>query len=321
MKKFINKIMEYWGKKDIIEQLIWITAISLLVVAASFSGYYYWDRYVALNDSSPAEMAIDELEKQIRENPDDIQLRMMLTEKYYQTGQYQSCIEQSYMIIEQYGDTYDGAYFLAGMSYLMLGDQEEGIPVLERFVELRSALPMAQIDDVLQTAYYYLGITYYDRAEYDLAIPYLEKALEVNHTDADSMYKLGQAFAGTGQHELALEQYHEAVRFVPDYHEAYQGMIDSYTVLNLSDKVSYARGMQLFVEKDYQTAIVHLYSSYETDPDFVPNLLGLGLVYEQLGDYDVALLYINKVLQLDPNNFMANNVVGRIQQLIQEEDK
>lgn len=320
MKDFINKFMEYWGKKDIVEQLIWLTAIALLVTVGSFSAYYYFDRYVAFGDISPQEIALEEVEALVRENPDDPELRIALADHYYQTGRYAESIKETYVVIDIYGDEYDIAYFLAGMSYLRLNDPEEAIPVLEHFIDLRSQSPMAHIDELLQTAYYFVGNEYYSQGEYEAAIPLLEEALKVNSADADSMFKLGESYLAIGQNELALEQYHEAVRFVPDFYEAYQGMIGGYTSLNMPDKVSYARGMQLFIEEDYDAAVSHLYSSYEADPEFVPNLLGLALVYEQLGQYDFALLYINEVLLRDPDNYLANNIVGRIQTLLQEDN-
>lgn len=316
----MKKFMEYWGKKDIVEQLIWLTAIALLVVVGSFSAYYYFDRYVALNDISPDEIAIEELLKIIDETPDDPNLRLLLANQYYQSEQYKNCIDTSYKVIELYGDEYDSMYFLAGLSYIRLGDTDEGLPVLERFIELRSNSPMANSDDLLHTANYYAGDTYFNMGDYEAALLYLESALEGKMMDADTMFRLGQAYAATEQHELALDQFHTSVRFVPEYYEVYGGMIESYTALGDSDKVAYARGMQLYIEQDYDGALAHIFSAYEADPEFVPALLGLGMAYEKLGDYDFALLYLNEVLIREPDNFMANHVVGRIQEVIQSQE-
>jgi tetratricopeptide (TPR) repeat protein len=90
-------------------------------------------------------------------------------------------------------------------------------------------------------------------------------------------------------------------------------MIESYTALERSYMVAYARGMETFCLQDYGTAQNHLEHVTEALPDFAPAFLGLGLTYEKVGDLQAALTAIQRVLGLDPNDFAARQALGRIQ--------
>ena len=69
-----------------IQSAIWIVLILLGVVLVSFAGYYYWDRYVRLEDQSPLERDIATMEEVILENPDDPEARVALAEFYLNKG-------------------------------------------------------------------------------------------------------------------------------------------------------------------------------------------------------------------------------------------
>jgi len=51
----------------------------------------------------------------------------------------------------------------------------------------------------------------------------------------------------------------------------------------------------------------------ETLPDFAPAFLGLGLTYEKLGMYDQALTMLGKSIELNPDDFAAQQSYARVQ--------
>ena len=126
------------------------------------------------------------------------------------------------------------------------------------------------------------------------------------------------AYTQNGQYELALEQYQKAVRFVPDFAEAYQGMADCYQQLAQPDHLLYAQGMVAYANHNFETAKEHLESAVGSLPDFVPALLGLGLTYEQLGQLDAAHSFLERAVALEPDNFLATHALGRVQHLLAE---
>ena len=172
---------------------------------------------------------------------------------------------------------------------------------------------MAQEDTTLQAAYYFLGESYVNLGRHSEAIPVLEAALAISSTDADALYQLGLAYQAIAQSQTAVECYHQALRFVPDFAEAYGGMVESYAALGQPYHLAYAQGMQAFCAGNYETAQAHLESATQALPDFAPAFLGLGLTYEKAGDLETALTATERALELAPSDFAVRQARERIQ--------
>jgi tetratricopeptide (TPR) repeat protein len=109
-----------------------------------------------------------------------------------------------------------------------------------------------------------------------------------------------------------VQQYHEAVRYVPEFVEAYQAMAASYEALGRPAEEEYARGMEAFSGRAYAQAEQSLLRAAADLPDFAPLYLGLGLTYEQLGETGMARENLERTLSLDPDNFYAAVVIDRL---------
>ncbi len=295
-----------------LQRLVIIAATAVVASTLLFGGYYYWDRYVHLGDKSPIELDIEHLEQAIREDPQDPERRVALAEYYLGKEMYAEALDQSGQVLVTFPE-HEGALLVNGIAYVRLSKPTEAIPPLEKFASLRKDLPMANTDTGLETAYYFLGESYNKTNRPADAITAFEAALVISPTDADALYQAGVASQATGRPEKALEYFHRAVRLVPDFTEAYAGMIESYTALDKPDYVAYARGMQAFSLQDYKTAQTHLEFATTALPDFAPAFLGLALTYEKTGQLDLALAAVDKALALDPNDFAAQQTRGRIQ--------
>ena len=298
-------------------RMVWLALTAVLILIASFGGYYYFDRYVHDGDPSPIAQSTALLETTVRQNPDDIEVRVALAQNYMQSGRYQEAIEQAEQILEAFPD-HHSALFVLGLAYAKAGQVDDSIEPLARLVVLRRQSPMAQTDNMLETTLFFLGQSYLEVGRNDYAIDAFTEALTINHTDADALYLLGTAYAQNGQTEMALAQYQNAVRFVPDFAEAYQGMADCYQQLNQPNHLLYAEGMVAYANHDFAAARQHLESAMSSLPDFVPALLGLGLTYEQLGQLDLAQSLLERAVALEPDNFLATHALGRVQHLLAE---
>ncbi|HEY77125.1 MAG TPA: tetratricopeptide repeat protein [Thermoflexia bacterium] len=287
-------------------------AVALIVTVVLFGGYYYWDRYVRIGDRSPLELSIEQLEHAVREDPANPDLRVALAERYLNAGQYERALEQAQQVLEVYPEN-EGALLVAGLACMRLDRPQEALEPLETFVELRKGRPTAGGDLVLETAYYYLGDAYLRLDRPTDAIEMLEAAITINRTDADAFYLLGRAYQKIDDLETALKCYLEAVRFVPDFAEAYAGMAEIYEAWGEPDYLAYARGMQAFSARDYETARSYLEQATSALPDFPQAFLGLALTYEQLGDLEAALEAAQRALELQPDDLAVQHTVGRIQ--------
>jgi tetratricopeptide (TPR) repeat protein len=293
-------------------RLVRLALAAFILVTVAFGGYYYWDRYVSVGDQSPLEHGAAQLEAFVRENPNDPDARMTLAQYYYDNFAYDEALEQSLQVLAALPES-DGAMLVAGLSYYKLNDTENALLQLEQFAAIHRESPMASTDKLLEMALYFIGEMYVADYQPDKAIPALEEALQIDFTDADAMYQLGLAYAQSNQPEMAVAQYQNAVRFVPDFFEAYSGMADAYAQMAEPAYVDYARGMQAYTQQDYQDALPLLQRAVSSLPDYAPAHLGLGLVYEAMGDLDLAEASVLKTLELAPNDYMANHALGRIQ--------
>lgn len=313
---FLDSLMEwirrYFSSTQNIQRAIWIALGALVVLVVVFGGYYYLDRYVRLEDKSPLELSIEQLEEAIRQDPQNPDTRVSLAEFYLNKGMYPEALEQAEQVLRVYPEN-EGALLIAGLAYVRMERREEALAPLEQFVFLRRDRPMAQNDRMLEMAYYFLGESYVKLDQPQEAIEALEAALAISSVNADALYQLGLAYHAAGHPEAAVARYHQAVRFVPDFAEAYVGMIEGYTALGQPDFVAYARGMEAFSRQDYETAQTHLEHATQALPGFAPAFLGLGLTYEQLGDLDAALAALQHAIETDPQDFAAQQALGRVQ--------
>lgn len=312
------KLTNQLDEQQRLTRMVWLALTAVLILAASFGGYYYFDRYVHVSDPSPVAESTALLETTVRQNPDDVEARVALAQNYMQSGRFQEAVEQTGQVLEAFPD-HHGALFVQGLAYAKAGQADDSIEPLARLVILRRQSPTAQTDNTLETALFFLGQSYLTVGRSDYAIDAFTEALTINRTDADALYLLGLAYSQNGQAELALAQYQKAVSFVPDFAEAYQGMADCYQQLEQPDHLLYAQGMVAYASHDFDTARQHLESAVGKLPDFVPALLGLGLTYEQLGQLDAAQSYLEQAVALEPDNFLATHALGRVQHLLAEE--
>jgi len=295
-----------------LRRLIWLILAALIILTVAFAGYYYWDRYVHLGDKSPIEMSTAHLEDQVRTDPSNPDARLALAEQYLQNQEFAGAIEQAQQVLNAFPD-HPGALLILGVANTMAGNAQAAIEPLEQFAALRRDDPMAGVDTNLEAALYYLGYNYITINQPTQAIPVLSEALVIEPTDADAMFQLGIALAREGQHAQAIAQFYEAVRFVPDFADAYQEMAASYGAMDMPAHVLYAHGMQAFSTKSYGQARDLLEQAAGELSDFAPLYLGLALTYEQLGDLQLAQTNVERTLALEPHNFYANIIYERIQ--------
>jgi len=312
MMKSTLSLSRLWTDNRLLGRLVVIALALVILVSTAFAAYYYWDRYVHLGDQSPMEREIEHLEQLARQNPQDPTARLALAQYYLENGMNSEAIQQAQQVLKAYPDT-DGALLILGLAYTRSGQVQEAIEPLEQFAAIRREAPMAHIDTLLETTLYYLGMNYVTLNQPEQAIQVLNEALTINPTDADAMYQLGLAYSLNGQLESAIDMQLRAIRFVPDFLEAYQHLAETYQALDMPYHVSYGIGMQAYANKDYDQARERLEQVAPHLPDFAPHHLGLGMTYEQLGEFQLAKASYERVLELDPNDFFATQALARIE--------
>ena len=293
------------------QRVVILLAILLVVGLVSFGSYYYYDRYYT-NEVTTAQKTIAEAEKLVRDDPSNPDARMALAETYMLYSRFADAIPLALEVQTQYPDDLR-VDFVLGISYANTAKPDLALEPLQKFIDSRKDEETPGLDRQLQAASYYLGESYMQLNQPDKAIPPLENAVNWGQTDADSMYKLGVAYAATKDYPKAVNMFHAATTFVPDYLEAYDAMAAAYDAMNEPDLANYARGMMAFSKKDYQGALDLLLKSVQAKPDFAPTFAGLGRTYEALNDLPNAKISYETALKIDPNNFTASIGIQRVE--------
>lgn len=314
---FFTTLRGLFSDANQLKRIVLFAGLALLLATISFGSYYYRDRYIHFGDQSPVEKSIQELEDAVRQHPQDVEFRLALAESYMVEGRYDDAAKQAMQVLNAYPEN-ERARFIVGVSQATLENWDQAIGPLEAFVSIRSKLSTAGMDKSLETALYFLGKSYLETGRSDDAIQSLLQAVQINSTDADAFYLLGVAYARMDQHEMAIRNYEEVVRFVPNYLEAYQGMVESYTALEKPDYADYARGMVTFSLKDFEIARLELEKASTGLSDFAPVFIGLGLTYEELGDLQSAKANLEHALQIAPDNFTASQAFARVEAKMQK---
>jgi tetratricopeptide (TPR) repeat protein len=295
----------------LLKRMVWFVFAGVVLALIAFGVTYYLDRYVHVGDQSPILKNIDHLEKMVRENPQNVETRLSLAQYYLENSMFADAITQAQQVTKAYPDN-DGALLILGVAYTQSGQKELAIKPLEKFVTMHAKAEMAHVDSELEAALYFLGENFNKLNQAEKAVTVLTQALTISHTDADAMFQLGIAYALLGQHQLAIDNFQKAVLFVPGFGEAYSRMADSYSALAKPDYVVYARGMEAYTRQNYREASRLLNQSAEKLPDFLLLHIGLGLTYEQLGDFLHARQSFERALEIEPTNFTAGNALVRV---------
>lgn len=293
-----------------LDRALWIVGVLLLIAVVGFGVFYFRDRYVHA-DESLVDRQMRHLEDMVREDPGNPNLRVAVAQWYLEQDLVDQAIQQGKEALKLDED-HQEALILLGRAYMTRGDQEQAIAHLARVVELNKDSEFARIDPRMNLVNYNLGKLYLQRGEYDRAMEALKAALEVDRTDADARYVLARVYQAQGDHQAAVKELNEALRFVPDFAEAYQGLRVSYTALGMSTEAAYADAMVAYTRSDYRRAAQQLEALLKAAPEFDAAYLGLGMAYAKLGEREQAIAALQSYLEAHPDSVAARHMLGQL---------
>lgn len=150
-------------------------------------------------------------------------------------------------------------------------------------------------------AKFYAGKIYFALAQYEKTISILKPAITNTPFDLHIYYLLGQAYENQEQDSLAIEAYHNALKWKSDYSPTRLRLAALYSSLgNNSEAIK----------------VIHELISY--DSTHVPGLLQLARNYNRINQPDSALLFLNQAAYYDSTNFEVRFEIGAV--LVKKED-
>ena len=146
--------------------------------------------------------------------PNDLDARVAIAQVYSRMGNKTAAVAELKKVLEIKSDYWD-ALFQLGLVYL---NANEKAAAIGQFKKAAKAKPNDEL------AYYQLGTIAYKDGKYKDAAAYMEKTVKISPILADGHYYLASSYEHLGDKELAKQQYEEALRYIPDYSQAKDGL-------------------------------------------------------------------------------------------------
>ena len=157
-----------------------------------------------------------------------------------------------------------------------------------------------------------------------------EHTLAVTECNPVINNNLGVVLAEQGKYDLAVENYLKAIRYCPDYAEAYNNLAIAYSQIGRYDEVIQACKQAIKFKPDYAKAHYNLGSAYSKvgryneaieaymqaikfEPDYAQTYCNLARLYDALGRRDEAIQACKQALKIDPACTEAADILDRIQ--------
>ncbi len=144
----------------------------------------------------------------------------------------------------------------------------------------------------------------YNTERFGEAVEHYKKTIEINPTYKDAYLNMGLAYLSLYQpgstHEKDLEYSREAIEAFKDYLRLDPA---NEKVLNFLIEISQR-------SNNHQEAIKYFLDEHRRHPDDIRNIGFLGNLYTRTGDIDTALEWLEKRIELEPDNPEAYYTLG-----------
>jgi len=173
-------------------------------------------------------------------------------------------------------------------------------------------------------AYQNLGTVLFKLNRLDEANASFRAALELAPKMASAFFGRGQVAAKRRNFVAARDFYHQAIELSPETpnfhhslaqvcfrlndHKAGQKALSNYR--RNKAKVHFSEGRQMLEKSEWKGALVRFQKAEETDPTYTDATRYSAYVQMTLGDYELAQQRYDRVLQIEPNDFLTRFYLG-----------
>ena len=220
---------------------------------------------------------------------------------------------------------HSGGWYNLGKVNLLLNKPGEALSALKKVIESNP--------DHMQ-ARFAMGIAYEKVGDYENAMRSYLNCLKLFPEDTQVLTNLGNLEYGYGNYEKAIEYYYKAIESDRSYSGSYANLGRLYFA-DLHDAVNGRKFIEtaLHYDPDFPNALNHLGSielaegnveesikiferAIEIAPRFVPAYGNLAGIYTDRGHFNSARRYLIKLLEIEPNNKRALDMLSRIESKI-----
>ena len=171
-----------------------------------------------------------------------------------------------------------------------------GIPLLFHRENIRKKISFPAVAILLILA----ALTWNQCGYWKNSIELFSHTLRLTKDNYVANINRGRAYAETGQYQLAIEDFNEAIHLKTDYESNYK---DNYVA-------HHNRGLAYDKLGQYQLAIEDYSEAIHLEPDFYQSYYARGTLYAKHGQYQQSVEDFNKAISLSPDNIKAYNNRG-----------
>ena len=277
-----------------------LAAVGLLVL---FAGFYAYDRYFVPVDS-PLSNTARTLEDQVRQSPNDLNLRMQIASVYAQQQRYDQAVAQYEEILNVKSDSTPALFGLASVEQAR-GNDARAEQVYRQIADMFKDSEFRYAAKELQIVYYRLGVYASKASRFDEAVSWAKDSLQVEGSDSDTLYLLGTSEEAQGNLDAARDVLSKAVAYDPSFHDGWTALQRVSSAQGDQAWASDAGAMAQFTSGDVDGALASFKQLVAVSPDFAPAYEGLGLVYAKQNDRDNAVSAFRSALDRDPDLLLS----------------
>jgi tetratricopeptide (TPR) repeat protein len=287
-------------------QLAWLAsrlAVAVVLLVAVSVGYYLYDHY-QVRAESPLDAAARALEDQVRQSPNDPMFRVQVAQAYQRQGRTDLAVAQYAEALRLKADWQPALLGLASAD-LQRGDDTGAEATYRHIAELNKDSELRYANTDLQEVYYRLGVFAERAGRHAEAAQWAREALNVDRTEADALYLLGQSQEALGQVDAAADAYRQAVSFDPGFREGFTALERVAVALGDGREAGYARAMGQLAAGDLDGALIGFHGLLDQSPQYGEAYQGLGLTYARQGQNDQAIAAFRAALDNKPGLLLA----------------
>jgi glycosyltransferase involved in cell wall biosynthesis len=252
------------------------------------------------------------IQKRIEIFPNEIESRIFLLRSYFLTKEYSECIKTSKEILKINESNLDAMRFIA-RSNTNLGNEDKA---LKNYLNLIKFYPNDLDSLTVITKFYY------NLEEYEICIKFAKTVLDIDESNLDAMRFIARSYKNLDNLEFSTKYYLEIINRFPEDIDSSSMLIRNYYNINDYEKVLFYCEIVLKLEKtnknalrfkarcstkldNFEEAILNWRKLIKIEEDNLEALIELGRNLHNIGEYNEALKYLEKGLELAPNDRRA----------------
>lgn len=303
-------------------------------------GWTWWSDRRAEKGATPATRSLMDLERAVRADPQNANLRVRYGEALGSAGLLDQAVEQLTAALKL-NPEHTGALLDLGIIAMQRAEYRTAEGYLQKVLDLSEGQEFEFINDRRELALYYLGEIALTEERYEEAVPFFKGALRIRRDAADTYLALALSYKGMDQLVLAKEQLQIAIAFDPGLAQAQftlgEILRDEGDELGAAQHfgAAYARAPEnpqaaeavyllgppekrladaesALAGGDKATAVLNARIAQALDPANLEVALRAGGILEKAGDTRRALELYTNASRLDPASKEASAAVARL---------